>query len=297
MLKKRIAVILTFVAVIAIVAVAIVMNNNESKIIKFGTAAQGGIYNMLGSKIAEKSKDKGIELEIKNTNGSAANVRLLSDGYLDIAFAQADVINDAYNGTGSFTEKYQGYSAVAAMYTENCHIIVRADSKLESVAELNNKKINVGELESGSRQNAIQILSAFGLNNMYVETNYNYEDACDKLKKGEIDAIFVTVGAGAEIINELANNCDIKLLGIDSEVAKRLTDTYKFYETSTIKGKTYKNQNEDVVTVGVKSVLLASNRLSGEQVAELLELVKAAVDIDEGTSGIPIPMHSGVTKE
>lgn len=295
MQKKRIATILLFITVIAIVAVAVILNNKEAGVIKLGTAAKGGVYNMLGSKISEYAKTKDMAIEIKTTNGSAANVRLLSDGYLDIAFAQADVVNDAYNGMGSFSQKYQGYSAVTGMYTESCHIIVRTDSNIGNVNDLIGKKINVGEEESGSRQNAYQILSAFGLStNMYEETNYNYADAVDKLKKGEISAIFVTVGAGAEIITGLANECDIKLLSIDDSVVKRLTDAYKFYEPVVIKSGTYKNQLEDVKSIGVKSILIASDKLSNDKVKQIYELVKDAVGVDSDASGIPIPFHKGV---
>ena len=37
-----------------------------------------------------------------------------------------DLINDAYNRTGIFEndKKYQGYRAVASLYTEACQIVV-----------------------------------------------------------------------------------------------------------------------------------------------------------------------------
>ena len=42
--------------------------------------------------------------------GSAANLRLISQEYVDIAFVQSDVMKDAYNGTGYFDKEYKGYS-------------------------------------------------------------------------------------------------------------------------------------------------------------------------------------------
>ncbi len=34
-----------------------------------------------------------------------ANLRLISDGYIDLAIAQADLLSDAYNATGTFADK------------------------------------------------------------------------------------------------------------------------------------------------------------------------------------------------
>lgn len=56
------------------------------------------------------------------------------------------------------------FCAVAALYTEACQVIVRADSDIQSVEELQGKTVSIGAEESGSEQNAWQILSAYGLN-------------------------------------------------------------------------------------------------------------------------------------
>lgn len=86
--------------------------------IRFGAAGLGGMYDTF-SDIAQSDED--YKMEVKTTAGSAANLRLLSENYVQLAIAQADLTNDAYYGTGIFEEKeYQGYSAIAGLYTEAC---------------------------------------------------------------------------------------------------------------------------------------------------------------------------------
>ena len=100
-----------------------------------------------------------------------------------------DLINDAYNRTGIFEndKKYQGYRAVASLYTEACQIVIPADSDIQSVDDLEGKKVCIGEEESGTEQNALQILNAYGLNEKLVDTvNLNYTDAAKKLKSGDV---------------------------------------------------------------------------------------------------------------
>ena len=98
--------------------------------IKFGAAGLGGTYRVFGDTFANlvTSKNKKYKMEVKTTAGSAANLRLLSDGYIQMAVAQTDLTNDAYERTGIFENEKQhgGYSAVAALYTEACQIVVKA---------------------------------------------------------------------------------------------------------------------------------------------------------------------------
>ena len=106
--------------------------SGHSKNLKFGAADIGGVYYSFAStftQLADKEID-GYTFETKTTAGSVANLRLISDGYIDLAIAQADLLSDAYNATGTFADKkYQkGYKAVASLYTECCQIVVRKDS-------------------------------------------------------------------------------------------------------------------------------------------------------------------------
>lgn len=79
----------------------------------------GGMYDSFANayvSLANK-EDFSYKLETRNTAGSAANVRLLSGKYIELGIAQADLVEEAYHGTGEFRDKaYQGYKAVAALY-------------------------------------------------------------------------------------------------------------------------------------------------------------------------------------
>ena len=64
--------------------------------IKFGAAGLGGTYRVFGDTFANlvTSKNKKYKMEVKTTAGSAANLRLLSDGYIQMAVAQTDLTNE-----------------------------------------------------------------------------------------------------------------------------------------------------------------------------------------------------------
>lgn len=280
--------------------------------IRFGTAGTGGIYNETANSIKSiADADGSLKIETKTTAGSAANVRLLSQNYLDAAIVQSDIAYDALNGENNFEKSgtLEGYSAVAGLFTEACHIVVREDSDIKSVDDLLGKTVSIGEEESGSELNAKQILSAYGLNEKMVkEKNLNYAEAATQLENGDIDAAFFTLGLNATVVEELSKQCKIRLIGIDDVTAKKLKNTYSYVDC-TIPKDTYNGQSDEVGTVAVKAVLIVNDRLSDEQVKKLTQLVfdnaqelqltvSADVDIttEKAVDGVKIPFHKGAAE-
>ena len=104
---------------------------------------------------------------------------------------------------------------------------------------------------------------------------------------------------------ELAEDCGIRLLCVDGAAAKRLQDSCSSYSVCTIPAGTYPGQEEEVQTVGVKAVLLASAALPEKQVEQLTKLLfdgrenlstQLGIRLDteaEATEGVGIPFHKG----
>ena len=286
---------------IALMTVLLCSCSSGGETIRFGAAGTGGIYNEAANSIKSIADADGIlKIETKTTAGSAANVRLLSQNYLDAAIVQSDIAHDAFNGENNFEKSgsLAGYSAVVGMFTEACHIVVRKDSDINSVDDLLGKTVSIGEEESGSELNAKQILSAYGLNSKMVkEKNLNYADAA-----------FFTLGLNATVVEELSKQCDIKLIGIDDAAVKKLKNAYS-YVNCKIPKNTYNGQSDEVGTVAVKAVLIVNDRLSDEQVKKLTQLVfdnaqelqltvSADVDItlEKAVEGVKIPFHKGAAE-
>ena len=166
----------------------------QTKTIRFGAADIGGMYytvaNAYAGLASKESSD--LKFEVKNTAGSAANLRLLSGNYIDLGIAQADLVRAAHEGTGSFSDnRQQGYRAIAGLYTDACQIVVRADSDIRTLNDLQGKTVSIGASESGTEQNATEILKLSGLTAKLVHmVNLDYADAAGKLASGEIDALF-----------------------------------------------------------------------------------------------------------
>ena len=287
-------------------------NSASDTTLRFGTGGSGGMYYAYGNELAKilHADKKDHNVDVKTTAGSAANLRLLREKFLDIAIVQSDTLSNAVNGKGIFAEVGPGvgYAAVAGLYTEACQIVVAKDSQIMSVNDLVGKKVSVGEKESGVLQNAEQILMAHGLTFEMIEPNYlSFTDSAKALAEGQIDAFFITAGAPTEAVLSLAVNKGVRLLSIAPDVQNNMMKLYKGYTRCIIPANSYPGQDEEVSTIGVKAVLVASTDLSDNEVAYLTEFVfKNADKLPHNTTDkltnkyavedIPASFHAGAAK-
>lgn len=310
-MKKKTLKVMSIITAFVIMASLSGCNMKKNNI-RMGTAGSGGMYFTFGNELSDKlSADEKIKIKVKETAGSAANLRLLSKNYIELGIAQADIIDDAFNGKGEFKDSgYDGYRAIAGLYTEACQIVVMKDSDILSIDDLQGKKISIGENESGTEKNAKQILQAYGLNDSLVDMeNYDYKTAAEKLENGEIDAMFCTAGIKTEVIEELSQKRDIRLLGIDDDRMEKITSTYDFLKEYDIPANTYNGQTSEIKTIGVESVLLASDKLDEDTVYKITKylyengsrlqingLSKLELSEESITKGISIKFHKGAIK-
>lgn len=95
-------------------------------------------------------------------------------------------------------------------------------------------------------------------------------------------------------------------LELDESTRDKLLNSYTFYTESVIPKGTYNNQTEDIHTVGVKAVLLVSDKLPEKTVKALTKTlfenkqelqyalpVNIVMNEQTATEGITIPFHKG----
>ncbi len=198
--------------------------------IRFGAADIGGMYYSFANTFTELANEEydNYKFEVRTTAGSSANLRLLSDNYIELGIAQADLLDNAY-------KKNSNLRAIAGLYTEACQLVVKADSDIKSINDLSGHTVSIGAEESGTELNANQILEFSGMPSSIVTTkNMDYIDAANSLKSGDIDAFFCTAGLKTTIIDELSRECDIRIIPIDDTVINKMLTYSSSYSRYTI---------------------------------------------------------------
>lgn len=279
--------------------------------IKLATGGTTGTYYAYGGVVTTLLAEKvpGVTFAVQSTGASAANIRLLATGEVQMAIVQNDVMSYAYSGTELFDgEKITAFSTMAALYAEVCQVVVSESSGINSVADLAGKNVSVGDAGSGVEFNARQILEAYGLTfDSIKKQNLSFGDSAAALKDGKIDAFFCTAGAPTTAVVELATTNSIKLLNITGAEADALMTKYAFYTPYTIPKESYKGMAEDVTTVAVKATFIVSPELPEDVVynltkalfenkADIAHAKSAELDAAYAVGGIVVPFHPGAEK-
>lgn len=279
--------------------------------LEMSTGGTGGVYYPLGGGIAdiiENNTDASVNYQ--ESGGSVDNLGQLFGGDAQLGLTQNDTANDAVHGQLEGLEDIplDNIGWIAHLYPEAMHIVVRADSGIESIEDLEGQTIAVGDTGSGTRAISDAILEAHGLE----EGDYDAEiaefaDTTDMLSDGTIDASMFVVGVPVASLTQLAASTDVTLLSIEDDVAAEIAEG-GYYEAYDIDADSYDFLDEDVTTISVFAALAASSTEVSEDLAyditaafwenkDSITVDVDLVDIDEALLGIgDIPIHPGAER-
>lgn len=278
------------------------------------TGGTAGVYFPLGGAFANIVSEKvdGVTANAESTGASVVNVNLLNNGEVDFAMIQNDIGFYAFNGEEMFSDNppLGNLRGVATIYPEVIQIVVNAGAGIDSVGDLRGKRVAVGAPGSGTEANARQILDAHGISYDDFRADFlSFAEAADALRDGNVDAAFVTAGLPTAAVTDVSTTHNVKILSIDSGVARSLIADFPFYDQVTIPAGTYSRQNEDVNTVAVMAMLSVRAGLSEDMVYrvtkalfENLDMFAAAharggnLSLETATSGMSLELHPGAAR-
>ena len=322
---------------------------NELSFFRIGTAATTGTYFQIGGVIATAiskppgARDcerggscgvPGLVAVAQATQGSIQNALAVGDGELESALIQSDVAYWAYSGTsvlprrcgpakteaarnnGTVLLKNHGpigdLRAIAGLYPEDAHIVVRADSAIRSLHDLKGKRVALGEPESGTLADARMVLEAAGLTECDLKAQYlRLSEAADGLAQGSIDAFFVMGGYPVPAITDVAASVPIRLLPIAPETTERLLQKFPFFSTDVIPAGAYPGFDQDVPTLSTRAlwatraeldetlVYAITKSLWSKATQQLLDSTHPAgrrIRLATALDGLAIPLHPGAAR-
>jgi uncharacterized protein len=295
---------------------------------RIGTGETGGFFFLLGGIIASaisnppggRSCDEGGSCGVpgliavaQTTAGSVENVELIGGGQIESGLSQAYVAFWAFDGKDVFQRSgaVDKLRAIANLYQESLHVIVRADDKARSIADLKGKRVNLGPKDSGNLLTARLVLKAFGLNEKRLRADYSdLPTAIAKFEKGELDAMITINASPAPALADLAGHVPLKLLPVEGERIANLRRDYGFLTVDLIPAGNY-GIPAPVPTVGIGILWLVSADLDEGLVHDLTQSLwnKAnrrlldetgalgrKVKPESALQAIPVPIHPGAQR-
>ncbi|RLQ87396.1 TAXI family TRAP transporter solute-binding subunit [Notoacmeibacter ruber] len=301
----------------------------DMQIFRVATAGRAGTYFPIGGLISTAISNPpgsrpcgeggacgvpGLVATALTSNGSVANVNAIGFGLVESGFSQSDVAYWAQTGTGVFLGKKAvgNLRAIASLYPESLHLVAAKDAGIESVGDLQGKRVSLDEPGSGTLVDARIVLSAYELDERDLDVDYlTADEAARKLVEGELDAFFFVGGFPADGIAKLAERFPVKLVPIGDDRAQEVIRQNRFFSQHLIPAGTYEGQAEDVQTLSVGALWLTS----ADQDDDLIHGITKALWndasrklLDEGHAkgrliqqetaldNIAIPLHPGAAR-
>src|SRR5437899_12632402 len=273
--------------------------NFTGRTLNIVTGGTGAVYIVYGAGLAELlNKKLGTAASAQSTTASVDNMKLIRDAKADVAFTLADTAFDAVNGSGSFAppEKKADAKALAVLYSNATHLVVKDGGGINAVTDLKGKRVSMGSAGSGTEIIANRTLEAYGLDPAkdIARQRLGAQDSANALRDGKIDAFFFSGGLPVPAVLDLSTGTKIKMLDLTDSIQKMSAKYGNFYFNITIPKSTY-NTAADVTVSGVANLLVVPSSFDPalaqailatmfDNKADLVKVHAAAKDVVVGSA-------------
>jgi TRAP transporter TAXI family solute receptor len=320
---------LLLLAALLVTAVSVAATGPEPRFFRIGTAATGGSFFEIGGVVAGAISGPaggppcghggtcgvpGLVAVAQATPGSIENLRMINNGQIESGFAQADLAGWAYHGSKVFAGvgPQRQLRAIASLFPEAAHLVVRADSPIRKLTDLKGKRISLGESGSGTAADAAVFLSTAGFREKDVTRKFlRPGPAAEELKSGDIDALFLVGGYPIPAIRDLAATIPIRLVSFDDTLLERVKKDFPFYHRAVIPAGTYPSVDSETVSLGFYALWLVNADTDSDLVYAItqslwnqgtrhlldgLDPIGKKIRLDQALNGVSVPLHSGASR-
>lgn len=279
--------------------------------VDIATGNTRGVYFGYGTALATmvRAELPGVRARVQSTEGSVDNLRRVASRQSTVAFTAADVASDAVTGRAPFTEPLP-IRAIARVYDDYVHLVVRADSPIRSAADLRGHRVSLGQSGSGTEIIARRVLSALRLtpDDLAAAQPFGLERSANALEHGTIDAFFWSGGLPTEGVTDLTTHVAIRLVPL-ADLAPAMRGFSPAYRAATAPAETYPGIDTAVHTLAVPDYLVTRADTDAALVYQLTRVLFAArrqlaatvaiagvLDARAAIETAPVALHPGALR-
>ena len=257
------------IALVALVGIWIYVSSRVDypATVRLGAGADGGRYAGLAEALSLRlapllHQRFGAALEIVSTQGSLENIRRIDEGSLHLAFYQEGAARS------------DSARSVINLEYEYLYWIVRRDTDIRHLADLEGRRVNLGPKGSGTYALSRRLLDYYPVGDL-TPAYYDFEGAAAHLPHA-LDAAFFVAAFHAPAIVDLMQHDAVELRPLTFIAAMRLT--HPWATARTIPAMSFRRMPRpmpaaDVPTLAVKSSLIAGHRVPPALVETAIEAI------------------------
>jgi TRAP transporter TAXI family solute receptor len=279
-----------------------------------GTAGKGGVFYPLGTAMADIISKYGADLDAMapQTAGTAENMKLLQEGKIELALAQADMAWAAAHGRLAGLPKRVAVRNLFGAHTKYLHLVTLADRGIAVVRDLRGRRLCVGMAGSETELKTLRVLEAHGVSpyDLRVRAQLDEREAAQQLLDGTLDAFAIDDALPSPVVRELAlRRANFRLVPTGSAVAKIAERYGPFYFASSIPKDTYPGLDHDVPAAAAETLFVAHELMAEDLAYEITKVLLERSDELASASGVtreitpvsavrgsPVPFHPGALR-
>jgi hypothetical protein len=238
---------------------------------------RGGFYVEFAELLVRQLQVRGVPAVVEETGGSVANVARLRAHPVAVGLVLTDVAGAARRGEPPFADPAD-LRALGRVYENYMQLVVRAEERVEDVADLAGRRVSLGAPGSGAAEFGDRLLAAAGV--AAVLARRPLRDAVVALETGATDALLWSGGVPTPALAELAARRPVRLVPLDRHLPVLRARHGTAYGPVEVPAGAY-GAAAAVPTVGVANLLVAlpalPDRVAGDVVRTLVDAAPALV--------------------
>lgn len=284
--------------------------------IVFGGGPAGGTFQIAANSIQTYGPVKESEayrVKAQSSAGSIENLRKVNAGKMQFGVVFSGHVYLGRAGKlKNDGKKYEDVLAVAYFYGSPAQLVVRKDSGIDSVQDLQDKKVGVGNAGSGAFANCELFFTHLGIWDKIERNAVGYNDAANAFGNNQLDAFWLFTGFPSGAVIMAAQTNDIDLVDLDKEALESdFYEEYPYFNRIKIPAGTYKGVDRDVPSFRDSALWVANAQVPDEIVYDLLTKMYTdealaymvsqkktfeEMSLETGLNGIVTPLHPGAEK-
>ena len=285
--------------------------------ILIGTGSKSGVYFEVGRSICRllNRNAENVSCEPLETAGSVFNLANVEGGALEVGIVQSDVQHHAVNRSGPYRFvdiPHDNLRALFSLYVEPFNLVVRRDSGILSLNDLEGHRINLGNSGSGHRETMEVVMQAkgWGPDDFQLTTELPASQQTMSLCHNRVQAMVYTAGHPNRSVAHAIKLCDAMLVDVSGTEIDRLVSEHPFYRYTSIPAGVYPGVDKPIKTFGTLATVVSSSDIDDALVYTLVKTIfdnldrfkrmhRSFHDLDRETmisKGLAAPLHPGAER-
>jgi len=280
----RVLSIFIVIAVLGAVGVTTDVMAETSKELRFMTGSPGGSWQAFGgvAKNLLEQKMPGLTVSVL-PGGSGNNIMGIELGKADIGLSNSFTSVNAKKGRQPFKKAVTKIRHLVTLWPQWYHLVVRADSNINTVSDLKGKKLVTLKRGSAGEESTRDVLAAYGVDYKdLAQVNFQSSGAIAELMiDGHVDAGSSVGPVPASYFTHIAESKPVRFVGIGEKI-EALDKMNPGYIADKIPAGSYKGQDKDVPTVSTYVHMIVGSDMDPAVAYQLTKILVENSDVIRG---------------